>query len=679
MEGELESGSVKARFVEGLAAKSSETVRLTEALSASPNDGAARAELGAHLDELRDLAAAHELVHLQSALDAALSRLQRDAFSPAALISLRVLAWRYESLAAMPSRSGTHPVIAEAEAEPSLQGKRVLVADDDAEVRWFYVGILREAGAQVTEARDGIEALQLARDEAPDVVLADIVMPRLDGLELCAAVRREPALDGVPVVLLSWRDDFLHRVRELRAGAQGYLRKELPARQILLRVSSVLDPLRRLEASLHHDGESRGDLEELGVARLLRTTRALRPDASIVLQDPWSLFELEMRDAQLLYLTRTAVDGAITQGADALPALVGMSSGRFVVVKRAPGEAAPDALVLDQALDDATAHLATIMNVLADDPDCRVEFDEDVLGAYVRHSPAGIQRLIARLAEGEPPRALWLSGAGTRTLVDALLATLARQGAIRDVIGSPEASRRPPDVEPRDSNGNQGPQHAGAALDPIERENLRAQSALAMYREPANRGPRWEQPVWRLRAGAAPEDGALSRFEAQTHRKPRLLGIAFIVLLAATAGLLIWGEVTSAPTPTEPPPVAAVPPKVEQAPAEPARERAATDESPSRAAPWSGFSGTLREGVHPSLVVAEGRGVLEVTGSSGVRIEIDGEPRGTLPVALVLDEGRYAVRFETDARSTTRFYYVKAGDTRVVHAVTLPDGFVDAR
>ena len=640
-------------------------------------------------------------MHLESALRAAVTRLERGGYSAAALVSLRVLAWRYESLAAMPSRSGTHPVVDEIdegdepEGEPSLRGKRILVADDDAEVRWFYVGILREAGAHVAEARDGFEALELARDEEPDVILADIVMPRLDGLELCAAVRREPALDGVPVVLLSWRDDFLHRVRELRAGAQGYLRKELPARQILLRISSVLEPLRRLETSLRDEHESRGDLEELGVSRLLRTVRRLRPDASIVVQDPWSLFELEMRSGHMVGLTRTAIDGAITQGAAALPALVGMGSGRFVVVPREPTGVteADDAVSLDEEFDEASVHLGAIMNVLADDPDCLVELDEDVLGAYARHSPAGVQRLIARLANGETPRALWRSGAGTRSLVDALLATLARQGAIRDVVRSSEAPEAPPEVgssQELEPGSDRPPEPA--ALDPTERENLRAQSALAMYREPANRGPRSEHPIWRLRAGGAPKDVALSRFIAQARTKPRLLGLAFIVLLAATAALLVWraasppsadAPLSASPPPANAPTVAAAPapsPAAEQT-AEPAGSpEAESARRPSAAAaPWSGLTGTLREGVQPSLEVSDMQGVLEVTGAADVRIEVDGEPRGVLPAALVLDEGRHAVRFESHMRSTTRFYYVRAGDTRVVRVVTRPGGFVDAR
>ncbi len=133
-----------------------------------------------------------------------------------------------------------------------------------------------------------------------------------------------------------------------------------------------------------------------------------------------------------------------------------------------------------------------------------IRFDPDVLGTYVRHSPVRVQRLIAALVAGGPPDVLWESGAGSRALVDALLITLARQGAIRDVR-APEgvAGGGPSAVGPPESglelNQTEIEQDSARVSDPIERQNVRAQSAVAMHREPANRAPSWSYPVWRLR------------------------------------------------------------------------------------------------------------------------------------------------------------------------------------
>jgi CheY-like chemotaxis protein len=674
-----------------LAAKSLETVRLTEALSIAPEDESARSALAAHLGELRQSAAEHGLSHLEAALSEVMTGLEREVFSPASLRAVRVLAWRYEPLATLPGQSGTHPV-APQPGDSSLSGRRILVADDESEVRWFYVGVLREAGARVIEARDGIEALELARAEPPDAILADIVMPRLDGLALCAAVRREPLLDGVPVVLLSWRDDFLHRMRELRADAQGYLRKEVPEGQVLDRVTSVLEPLLRLERSLSNQREARGDLEELGVARLLAAVRRHRPDASIVVQDPWSLFELQLRDGHIVGVTRTAIDGAVTKGHAAFPALVGMSSGRFVVAEQRPREDAQRGESLDEAFSAASRRLGSFLNTIAAHPNCRVEFDPDVLGTYVRHSPIRVQRLVAALVAGGPPDVLWESGAGSRALVDALLVTLARQGAVRDVKVPEESAEGPPDAPVADRseppvgraeelNERENEQDSSPMSDPAERQDFRAQSEVAMHREPANRISRWSYPVWRLHGGQQDEAGqSNSGFGMEIHATSRLFGLAFIVLLAATVGFLVWDQVAPVASPQRLPDAPPAAPPLREAKGPTGDSSIGTVPVPELdQADRSKLGGRLRAGVHPSAGATESQGVLELLGSAEVRVEVDGVDQGTLPLRLALDEGVHRVRYRSGSRAFDRFYYVKPGATRAIEVVTQAGGFVDAR
>jgi CheY-like chemotaxis protein len=689
-----------------LAAKGLETVRLTEALSISPEDETARAALAKYLSDLRQSAGELGLMHLEVRVAEALTRLERESFGPASLVAVRALAWRYESLAAMPSQSGTHPVMSETEdtlgepllilggdlegeqpfAKASLRGRRILVAGNKAEARWFYVGVLREAGARVTEARDGLHALELAGDEAPDLILADIVMPGLDGLELCAAVRREPALDGVPVVLLSWRDDFLHRMREFQGGARGYQLDEGPARQILDRLSRVLEPLLRLEESLTSDREARGDLEELGVSALLRATRRLRPNASIVLQDPWSLFDLELHEGRIIEVTRTGIDGSVIHDAAAFPALVGMSSGRFVVAKMDARPAEEERESLDPWFAEATRRLSILMSTMAMHPDCHVELDRDVLGAYVRHSPVAIQRLIARLVAGEPLHALWESGAGSRPLVDAILVTLARQGAIREVTVPALASDRGPTAErsPRTSRElieSDIQQDSAPVADPLERENVRAQLGVAIHREPANQAPNWTYPIWRPNIGAGAGSGENdSGFGMEMQTTPRLLGLGFVTLLLVTVGFLIWHQAMPTVGPTGSPAAAPGPAQATATDEQVAPEAPLAVPSPSPGGlDLSVFAGSLRAGIDPSLDVAEEQGVLEIIGPSDVSVDVDGVDRGALPVTLVLDQGRHAVRYRFGAKWTYRFSYVKQGATRTSRLIAQPGGFVDAR
>ena len=682
----MESVSRNASFIQALAAKSLETVRLTEALSISPEDETVRAALAEQLEGLRRSAAEHGFSHLEAALGEALTRLEREVFGPAALRAVRVLAWRYEPLAVLPGQSGTHPV-APPIGDADLRGRRILVADDEAEVRWFYVGVLREAGARVIEARDGVDALEVSLADCPDVILADIVMPRLDGLALCAAVRREPLLDGVPVVLLSWRDDFLHRMRELRADAQGYLRKEVPARQVLDRVRGVLEPLSRLEADLKSEREARGDLEEIGVSRLLRAVRRHRRNAGVVLQDPWSLFDLELEEGRIVSLSRTAIDGAVTRGAAALPALVGMSSGRFVVAELSPTGEGADLGPLDAAFEEATQRLGGFLNTIAAHPDCRVEFDPDVLGTYVRHSPVRVQRLIEALVAGGPPDALWESGAGSRALVDALLTTLARQGAIRDVTvpvaptdeGLPVA---PPASTPGgELNEPEIEQDSAPMLDPIERENVRAQLAVSMHREPANRAPSSSYPIWRLSSGTtrgSTDDN--SGFDMELQATPRLFGLAFLVLLSATVTFLIWTQVDPIARPTQRPVITVAPVEVRLGEKTPKQEAPQVErEAPLRQGGFVAPAGSLRASVDPSLGVGPGQGVLELSGPAEVSVEVDGIDLGGLPLSLVFDGGTHRLRYRLGERSIDRFYYVKPGATRVLRVVTQAGAFIDAR
>ena len=93
--------------------------------------------------------------------------------------------------------------VAEADVGAALRGCRVLVAHDQSSHRWALVGALRGAGARVSEARDGAELLDLAREAEPELVLASAELPGVDGCPLREFLRREPALSGAAVVLLA--------------------------------------------------------------------------------------------------------------------------------------------------------------------------------------------------------------------------------------------------------------------------------------------------------------------------------------------------------------------------------------------------------------------------------------------------------------------------------------------
>jgi len=319
----------------------------------------------------------------------------------------------------------------------TLTGRRVLVVDDDPAVVWFFAGLLREEGATVIETTDGREALRAARTERPDVVISDILMPHLDGFALCRELKRDPALADVPVILISWKEDLLHRMRELSAGASGYLRKEAGAAQILGRVREVLRPRTQLEGQLKAGGEVRGSLEGTGVVPLLRSVRRARTSARVTIRDAWNLFECEIRDGRLAQLTRTASDGSFSRGERALPQLLGANAGRFVVndsetVVRSMFEG-----TLDDALHRGARTLGAMIDAVSG-PSLmkteRVGFDEEAYPVVLKQSPGPVREIVERLHAGEAPSMLLATGVSAQTL-ESVLMDLARRGAVREVRG----------------------------------------------------------------------------------------------------------------------------------------------------------------------------------------------------------------------------------------------------
>ncbi|WP_311922706.1 SpoIIE family protein phosphatase [Microbispora sp. H10836] len=131
-----------------------------------------------------------------------------------------------------------------ARAEDSAAPARVLVADDNADMRGYLVRLLQGAGYLVSTAGDGMEALDAIHADAPDLVVSDVMMPRLDGLSLVAALRADPRTATVPVVLLSARAGQEASIEGLQAGADDYLVKPFAAAELLARVRATMDMAR---------------------------------------------------------------------------------------------------------------------------------------------------------------------------------------------------------------------------------------------------------------------------------------------------------------------------------------------------------------------------------------------------------------------------------------------------
>ncbi|GAB3010437.1 SpoIIE family protein phosphatase [Mycobacterium bourgelatii] len=118
---------------------------------------------------------------------------------------------------------------------------RVLVADDNADMRDYLINLLRSSGYKVSGVTDGNEALQAIRAEPPDLVISDVMMPGLDGLQLVAALRQDPLTATLPVLLLSARAGQEASIEGLMAGADDYLVKPFAAAELLARVRANVE------------------------------------------------------------------------------------------------------------------------------------------------------------------------------------------------------------------------------------------------------------------------------------------------------------------------------------------------------------------------------------------------------------------------------------------------------
>ena len=129
---------------------------------------------------------------------------------------------------------------------------RILVVEDDRSLAETLSYNLRNEGYEATIARTGLEAITLARAHEPDLVLLDVMLPEIDGFEVCRAIR---AASPVPIVMITARDDEVDRILGLEMGADDYVVKPFSLRELLARVRAHL---RRVELSSRER-----DLEEV--------------------------------------------------------------------------------------------------------------------------------------------------------------------------------------------------------------------------------------------------------------------------------------------------------------------------------------------------------------------------------------------------------------------------------
>jgi DNA-binding response OmpR family regulator len=118
-------------------------------------------------------------------------------------------------------------------------GRSILIVEDEKEIRDLLVLYLRKEGFQPLVAQDGEEGLSKARSEKPDLILLDILMPKMDGLEILRKIRADREIARTPVAMLTAKGDETDRIVGLELGADDYIAKPFSPREVVARIKAI--------------------------------------------------------------------------------------------------------------------------------------------------------------------------------------------------------------------------------------------------------------------------------------------------------------------------------------------------------------------------------------------------------------------------------------------------------
>jgi two-component system phosphate regulon response regulator PhoB len=122
----------------------------------------------------------------------------------------------------------------------SGSGKKILIIEDEKDVADLLALSLRKAGFRVYLAGDGVNGLQKAREDRPDFIVLDLMLPRMPGLEVCKILRSDPSTSQIPILMLTAKADEVDRIVGLEFGADDYVTKPFSPREVGLRIRAIL-------------------------------------------------------------------------------------------------------------------------------------------------------------------------------------------------------------------------------------------------------------------------------------------------------------------------------------------------------------------------------------------------------------------------------------------------------
>src|SRR5438309_7422637 len=119
-------------------------------------------------------------------------------------------------------------------------GKKIMIIEDESDVADLLTLNLRKAGFRTSTAADGVSGLQKARDDRPDFIILDLMLPKMAGLEVCKILKSDTATSHIPILMLTAKAEEIDRIVGLEFGADDYVTKPFSPREIVLRVKAIL-------------------------------------------------------------------------------------------------------------------------------------------------------------------------------------------------------------------------------------------------------------------------------------------------------------------------------------------------------------------------------------------------------------------------------------------------------
>jgi len=282
---------------------------------------------------------------------------------------------------------------------PAPQDSLILVVDDVQQNIQVVGTMLREAGYSIMPAINGAAALQRVQKKLPDLILLDLMMPEMDGLEVCRRLKADPATQSIPIIFLTASNEMNHLVQGLAAGAVDYVTKPFNPPELLARVQTHLelkharDTIVRYGQELRRLNEEKNEFMGIAAHDLRNPLSAIKGYSEMVIEDAEALHHRELEEngrrirdtaARMAEMVQNLLDAnRIERGEMQLhlaPTELGVALNSVVETQRPHATAKQQAIHLEVS---ATPAMALV------DPGVTVQVLENLVSNAVKYSPPG--------------------------------------------------------------------------------------------------------------------------------------------------------------------------------------------------------------------------------------------------------------------------------------------------